>query len=73
LIPYGTLVHILLRPGWMHYFVAPADNVTVEEAIDQVTVALRVAGLRPRAEHLRRRDAGAVLEASITPRCCSAS
>jgi putative ABC transport system permease protein len=49
LIPYGTLVkHVPFRPGWMHYFVAPADNVTVEEAIDQVTVALRVMrGLRP--------------------------
>lgn len=49
LIPYGTLVkHVPYWEGWMDYFVAPAPGVTVQDAIDDVTVALRVLrGLRP--------------------------
>ena len=49
LIPYGTLVkHVPFFGGWMDYFVAPSDSITVEQAIDEVTVAMRVMrGLRP--------------------------
>jgi len=48
-IPYGTLVkHVPYWPGWLDYFVAPEDSVSVQRAIDDVTVALRsMRGLRP--------------------------
>jgi putative ABC transport system permease protein len=48
-IPYGTLVkHVPYWPGWLDLLVAPEDSVTVQRAIDDVTVALRsMRGLRP--------------------------
>jgi putative ABC transport system permease protein len=48
-VPYGTLVkYIPYWQGWMDFFVAPEDSVTVDRAIDDVTVALRaMRGLRP--------------------------
>jgi putative ABC transport system permease protein len=48
-IPYGTLVkYIPYWQGWMDFFVAPEDSVPLQDAIDDVTVALRVMrGLRP--------------------------
>ena len=48
-IPYHTLVkYVPYWPGWMDYFVTPAAGVTVQQAIEDVTVALRVMrGLRP--------------------------
>ncbi len=49
LIPYGTLVkYVPYWQGWLDFLVAPEDSVTVERAIDDVTVALRtMRGLRP--------------------------
>ena len=49
MIPYGTLVkYVPYWQGWMDFFVAPADNVTVPRAIDDVTIAMRaMRGLRP--------------------------
>ena len=49
-IPYGTLIkYVPYFPGWLDFFVAPEDSVSVERAIDDVTVALRsMRGLRPR-------------------------
>lgn len=48
-IPYGALVkNVPFFEGWMDFFVAPEDSVTVDRAIDDVTVALRsMRGLRP--------------------------
>jgi len=49
LIPYGTLVkYVPYREGWMDFFVAPAESVSMQDAIDEVTVTLRaIRGLRP--------------------------
>jgi len=49
LIPYGTLVkYVPYWKGWLDFFVTPADSVTVQRAIDDVTVTLRsMRGLRP--------------------------
>lgn len=49
LIPYGTLVkYVPYWEGWMDYFVAPAEGVSVTQAIDDVTMKLRsIRGLRP--------------------------
>lgn len=49
LIPHGTLVKYLpYWRGWLDFFVAPADTVTVQHAIDDVTVTMRtMRGLRP--------------------------
>ena len=49
LIPYGTLIkNVPYWKGWMDFFVTPADSVTVQRAIDDVTVAMRaMRGLRP--------------------------
>ena len=48
-IPYGTLIkYVPYWPGWMDFFVAPEDSVSVQRAIDDVTVAMRsMRGLRP--------------------------
>ncbi|MGH7606172.1 MAG: ABC transporter permease, partial [Gemmatimonadales bacterium] len=48
-IPYGTLVkNVRYWQGWMDFFVAPEDTVPIQDAIDDVTVALRsMRGLRP--------------------------
>jgi putative ABC transport system permease protein len=48
-IPYGTLVkYVPYWQGWMDFFVAPEDSVGVQDAIDDVTIALRtMRGLRP--------------------------
>ena len=48
-IPYGTLVkYVPFWPGWLDFLVTPEDSVTVERAIDDVTVALRtMRGIRP--------------------------
>ncbi len=52
IIPHGTLgKYIKPNPGWMQFTVKAADHVTLDDAIDDVTVALRVSrGLRPGAE-----------------------
>ena len=49
MIPHGTFVKDLpYFHGWMDMFVVPADSVTTERAIDDVTMALRtMRGLRP--------------------------
>jgi putative ABC transport system permease protein len=49
MVPYGTLVkYIPYWEGWMDFFVAPKESVTVQQAMDDVTMALRsVRGLRP--------------------------
>jgi len=49
LIPHGTLVkYVPFWQGWLDFFVAPEDTVSVQDAIDHVTIALRTArGLRP--------------------------
>jgi putative ABC transport system permease protein len=49
MIPHGTLIKDLQYfPGWMDMFVVPEDSVSVERAIDDVTMALRfMRGLRP--------------------------
>ncbi|HYT83324.1 MAG TPA: ABC transporter permease [Gemmatimonadales bacterium] len=48
-IPYGTLVkYVPYWQGWMDFFVAPEDTVPLQDAIDDVTIALRsMRGLRP--------------------------
>jgi len=48
-IPYGTLVkYVPYWQGWMDLFVAPEDSVGIQDAIDDVTIALRtMRGLRP--------------------------
>ena len=48
-VPHGTLQkYIKSRRGSMDFVVKPVDSVTVEQAIDDVTVALRtMRGLRP--------------------------
>ena len=49
MIPHGTFQKDLQYwPGWMDMFVVPQDSVTLERAIDDVTVAMRsMRGLRP--------------------------
>jgi putative ABC transport system permease protein len=49
MIPHGTLIKDLpYWPGWMDMFVIPEDSVTIERAIDDVTIAMRsMRGLRP--------------------------
>jgi putative ABC transport system permease protein len=48
-VPHGTMIKDLpYFKGWMDMFVVPEDSVTVEQAIDDVTIALReMRGLRP--------------------------
>ncbi|MEX2157010.1 MAG: ABC transporter permease [Gemmatimonadales bacterium] len=48
-IPYGTLVkYVPYWQGWLDFFVAPEDSVPIQNAIDDVTIALRaMRGLRP--------------------------
>ena len=48
-IPYGTLTkNVPYWQGWMDFFVAPEDSVGIEDAIDDVTMAMRtMRGLRP--------------------------
>jgi len=48
-IPYGTLVkHVPYWEGWLDFLVAPEDTVSVQRAIDDVTIAMRtMRGLRP--------------------------
>ena len=53
IIPHGTL-RKYLKPqwGWMSFTVRPVDSVSVEQAIDDVTISLRtVRGLRPGDEN----------------------
>ena len=49
MIPHGTFVKDLpYFHGWMDMFVVPVDSVSVERAIDDVTMAMRtMRGLRP--------------------------
>jgi putative ABC transport system permease protein len=49
-IPYGTLIkQVPYWRGWMDFFVAPEDSISVDRAIDDVTIALRsMRGLRPK-------------------------
>src|SRR5712691_6395289 len=49
MIPHGTFTKDLpYFPGWMDMFVVPRDTVSVERAIDDVTMAMREKrGLRP--------------------------
>src|SRR5947208_3498039 len=49
MIPHGTFTKDLpYFPGWMDMFVVPQDSVSVERAIDDVTMAMREKrGLRP--------------------------
>jgi putative ABC transport system permease protein len=49
MIPHGTFIKDLRYwPGWMDMFVVPEDSVTVDRAIDDVTMAMRsMRGLRP--------------------------
>jgi putative ABC transport system permease protein len=49
MIPHGTFVKDLpYFHGWMEMFVVPVDSVSVERAIDDVTMAMRtMRGLRP--------------------------
>jgi putative ABC transport system permease protein len=49
MIPHGTFVKDLTYwPGWMDMFVVPHDSVSLERAIDDVTMAMRtMRGLRP--------------------------
>jgi putative ABC transport system permease protein len=52
IMPHTTL-NKYLKPqrGWMRFAVAPTDSVTVADAIDQVTIAMRTfRGLRPGQE-----------------------
>jgi putative ABC transport system permease protein len=48
-IPHGTFTKdVNYWPGWMDMFVVPQDSVTIERAIDDVTMAMRtMRGLRP--------------------------
>src|SRR2546427_5916873 len=49
MIPHGTFIKDLQYwPGWMDMFVVPQDSVSLERAIDDVTMAMRtMRGLRP--------------------------
>jgi len=49
MIPHGTfLKDMQFWPGWMDMFVVPQDSVSLDRAIDDVTMALRtMRGLRP--------------------------
>jgi putative ABC transport system permease protein len=49
MIPHGTFIKDLpYWPGWMDMFVIPEDSVSLERAIDDVTMAMRtMRGLRP--------------------------
>jgi putative ABC transport system permease protein len=49
MIPHGTFVKDLhFWPGWMDMFVVPQDSVSLDRAIDDVTMAMRtMRGLRP--------------------------
>src|SRR6267142_2785917 len=49
MIPHGTFRKDLTYwPGWMDMFVVPEDSVSLERAMDDVTIALRsMRGLRP--------------------------
>src|SRR3989442_14580235 len=49
MIPHGTFIKDLpYFPGWMDMFVVPQDSVSVDRAIDDVTMAMReMRGLRP--------------------------
>ena len=49
MIPHGTFIKDLpYWPGWMDMFVVPEDSVSLERAMDDVTIALRsMRGLRP--------------------------
>jgi len=48
-IPHGTfLKDMQFWPGWMDMFVVPQDSVSLDRAIDDVTIAMRtMRGLRP--------------------------
>jgi putative ABC transport system permease protein len=52
LVPHGALKkYFNANWGWMSFSVRPADSVTVDRAIDDVTIALRTSrGLRPADE-----------------------
>jgi putative ABC transport system permease protein len=52
LVPHGALKkYFNANWGWMSFTVRPVDSVTVERAIDDVTIALRTSrGLRPADE-----------------------
>jgi putative ABC transport system permease protein len=52
IVPHGSLKkYFNANWGWMSFTVRPVDSVTVEQAIDDVTIALRThRGLRPGAE-----------------------
>jgi putative ABC transport system permease protein len=57
-MPHTTL-NKYLKPqrGWMRFAVAPTDSVTVADAIDHVTIAMRTAGASGRpGEQLRPRE-----------------
>jgi len=49
MIPHGTFLKDLQYwPGWMDMFVVPQDSVSLDRAIDDVTMAMRtMRGLRP--------------------------
>jgi putative ABC transport system permease protein len=49
MIPHGTFQKDLTYwPGWMDMFVVPEDSVSLERAMDDVTIAMRsMRGLRP--------------------------
>ncbi len=49
MIPHGTFTKDMTYwPGWMDMFVVPQDSVSIERAIDDVTIAMRsMRGLRP--------------------------
>lgn len=53
IVPHSTFKkHIRQWGGWMNFMVRPAEDITVEQAIDEVTIALRtMRGLRPGAEN----------------------
>src|SRR5438445_13795526 len=49
MIPHGTLMKDVPHwRGWMDMFVVPQDSVSLQRAIDDVTIAMRtMRGLRP--------------------------
>jgi putative ABC transport system permease protein len=49
MIPHGTFIKDMqFWPGWMDMFVVPQDSISLERAIDDVTVAMRtMRGLKP--------------------------
>ena len=49
MIPHGTFTKDMTYwPGWMDMFVVPQDSVSLERAMDDVTIAMRsMRGLRP--------------------------